>query len=87
MSIFRCTKCGMVENTALSQYWWNVMQEKKPALCSECDPEIGKWHGHFERVTPESEGYVEGPDGFLYSPHDKYLKRLQEEAQRKSRES
>lgn len=76
MSIFRCTKCGCIENTALSNYFWNVYEEKKPALCSECDPEIAKWHGEFPKATPESEGYVTGPDGFLYRPDDDYLKRL-----------
>lgn len=85
MSIFKCSKCGVVENTALSHYFWNVYQEKKPPLCSECDPEIGKWHGEFTRDTPESVGYVEGPDGFLYSPDDKYLFRLLAEKERKAK--
>lgn len=76
MSIFRCTKCGCVENTALSHYWSRVHMDGLEPLCSECNPEIAKWHGEFEKVTPESCGYVTGPDGFLYMPHDEYLKRL-----------
>ena len=44
MSLFKCEKCGCVENTALSTYWFS---EKK--LCSECDPRIGKWHGRFKK--------------------------------------
>jgi hypothetical protein len=87
MSIFRCTKCGVIDNTAVSGYWsWvhhypegatDVKEMvKRPPLCSECNPEIGKWHGRFPKMTPESEGLVEGPDGFLYHPDDKYLKEL-----------
>lgn len=83
MPIFRCSKCGCIENTALCHYWWEVHEEKKPPLCSECDPTIGKWHGAFEREKPEAHGYVEGPDGFLYTPDDKYLKRLLEEEAKK----
>lgn len=80
MPIFKCTKCGMVENTATSHYWWTVHQEKKPALCSVCDPEIGKWHEEFPRNTPEEIGVILGPDGFLYTPDDEYLARLIQEA-------
>lgn len=78
MPIFKCSKCGMLDNTAISGYWARQM-DSLPALCAECNPEIGKWHGEFERVTPESQGYVEGPDGFLYSPNDEYLARLRKE--------
>lgn len=86
MPIFRCSKCGMVDNTAISGYWCWVnhwpegatdasQMEKRPPLCSQCNPEIGQWHGRFPRFTPESEGYVEAPDGFLYKPDDEYLKK------------
>jgi hypothetical protein len=37
-----------------------------PPLCSECDPEIGKWHGDFGRQ--KADGYCIGEDGFLYHP-------------------
>ncbi len=47
MSAFRCEKCGCIENTAVCGYWWK--EENKPALCSECDPEFGKWHGFFPK--------------------------------------
>lgn len=57
MPLFKCEQCGCVENTALSNYWtrninWdstNAEPLKNPALCSECDPEIGKWHGQFPK--------------------------------------
>lgn len=97
MPIFKCSKCGAVDNTAISGYWSWVhyfpdgatdakQMVKRPPLCSECNPEIGKWHGEWEKKTPEDLGYVEGPDGFLYSPDDTYLKRLQEEAKVKTSE-
>ncbi len=44
MSLFVCSKCQSIENTALCSYW---MSEEK--LCSACDPEIKKWHDKFER--------------------------------------
>ena len=68
MSIFQCSKCGCVENTACCDYWWEVYHEKKPALCSECNPKIGRWHGRFEK-QPAS-GYWIGADGFLYDHED-----------------
>ena len=46
MSIFKCKKCGCAENTALCGY---NFRGDGPALCSECDPKIGKWHGHFTK--------------------------------------
>jgi len=42
MPLFKCEKCGCLENTALSSYWY---KEKK--LCSECGS--GKWHGCFKK--------------------------------------
>ena len=73
MSIFRCGKCGCIENTATSHYW----SQKYPVgdgevavpLCSECDPEIGKWHGRFPKEP--ADGYQIGEDGFLYPLGDK----------------
>lgn len=48
MPLFKCSACGCCENTALSNWAWRRMH-KQPPLCSECDPEIGKWHGEFEK--------------------------------------
>ncbi len=63
MSIFECSGCGCVENTALAPGWWDNNK-----LCSECNPEIGKWHGVFEKKS--AAGYFLGNDGFLYSKTD-----------------
>lgn len=46
MPLFECTKCGAVENTALCNFWLT-----RPAICSECDPEIGQWHGRFPKKS------------------------------------
>jgi hypothetical protein len=72
MSIFMCTECGCVENTACSNYWsrnLNDDKEDSKPLCSECDPLIGKWHGKFEKH--QADLMLVGEDGFLYSekPH------------------
>lgn len=66
MPLFKCSKCGCVENTAMCGYWWRG--ENQP-LCSECDPETGEWHGVFEKKP--AAGMLLGEDGFLYSqqPH------------------
>lgn len=75
MSIFRCSKCGYVDNTALTNHYKVLVNGADP-LCSECDPDLAKWHGRFKRMTPEELNVVEGPDGYLYDPKDKYLERL-----------
>lgn len=67
MSLFPCSQCGYVDNTALTNFWtrnapWNKPEGEpnRPALCSLCDPEIGKWHGRFDRVKydPKEHGEV-----------------------------
>jgi len=63
MPIFKCEGCGCVENTATSRYW--IRGKGGKALCSECDPKIGKWHGIFTKRSAKS--YMLGNDGFLYS--------------------
>lgn len=75
MPLFMCPACRNVENTALSNYWTRFIGtgakaergklEVPPPLCSACDPEIGAWHGEFERRS--AVGLVVGKDGFLYS--------------------
>lgn len=50
MSLFQCTECGCVENTACCHYWTLIGIDKKPPVCSACDPEIGKWHDRFKRM-------------------------------------
>lgn len=47
MSLFKCEKCSCVENTALCRYW--LRKEGEPKLCSECDSNMGKWHGRFPK--------------------------------------
>lgn len=64
MALFACRQCLSVENTALANYWWHVRVEGKPALCSACDPEIGAWHGQFERRS--AAGFLVDQDGHLW---------------------
>lgn len=71
MPLFECSTCGALENTALSNYWSDVMHDKKPALCSECDPEIGKWHGSFPKRNAKEAGFTIVDDsGFLHHPSE-----------------
>jgi len=53
MPLFRCRKCGIVENTALTLCSW--MQPENP-LCSYCCPKQKKWHGRFSRTQEMPEG-------------------------------
>ena len=66
MSIFECSQCGCIENTSLCDYWFTVQIMKKPPLCSECDPEIARWHGEFPKEKPAECGLITKEDGFLY---------------------
>lgn len=59
MGCFRCLKCGCIENTAVSNYW------SGSHLCSECDPQIGKWHGRFEKKS--AIGMMQSKSGLLYT--------------------
>lgn len=78
MPVFKCSQCGVMENTATSNYVMRTMIGKKPPLCSQCDPAIGRWHGRFERKKPKDKGLVIGPDGYVYHPEDPYYIALRE---------
>lgn len=60
MPLFVCSKCKVIENTALSGYWY---RGKKKPLCSQCDPKFGKWHNKFSRKKfNEKEWEIESGD-------------------------
>lgn len=80
MPLFICAKCGCVENTALSTYWFRKnltyadgleKYQDKP-LCSECGTADGdrmvhgKWHEQFprEKATERQKRNV-GTDGLI----------------------
>ena len=46
MSLYLCSECGVIENTALGAYYGNRIR-KEPVLCSLCGK--GEWHGRFPR--------------------------------------
>lgn len=50
MPLFNCSKCGVIENTALGAYW-NERRKGLPVLCSECV--TGTWHGRFGKSFGE----------------------------------
>ena len=60
MSLFVCQKCAVVENTALSHFW---LRGTGKALCSQCDPDIGKWHACFPRQSYDGIRSVAWVDG------------------------
>ena len=64
MPLFKCDKCGALENTALGNYWW-AKSEGQDVECSECD--TGVWHNQFPKETPEDAGYVLQSNGFYKS--------------------
>ena len=59
--LFQCERCGCVENTALTYFF-----EGKKRLCSECHPDIKRWHGRFDKHS--AVGLLLGSDGYLYTP-------------------
>jgi hypothetical protein len=62
MPLFPCSKCNCIEDTALSHYW-SARLRQTAAVCSACDPTIGKWHGEFPRES--AHGWVTDRSGFL----------------------
>jgi hypothetical protein len=68
MSLFACRLCISVENTATSNYW---LRGSTLALCSQCDPMIGTWHGKFPKRS--AAGMLVGSDGFLYTEPPKHI--------------
>lgn len=57
MPLYRCTKCGCVENTAIGYYYGRA-----EPVCTEC--ETGSWHDHFDKKS--SEGYFVDRSGYLW---------------------
>jgi hypothetical protein len=80
MPLFECSKCHCYENTALSNWAVRYLHAPKnaagvkvvqPPLCSECDPEIGKWHDEFPKIP--AAGMLRerhDPNQFLYHSRD-----------------
>lgn len=70
MPLFECSRCKIIENTALGYYWLELrdadLQGRPPSpLCSQC--KTGTWHGQFAREPAIGSEYCLGSDGFLYS--------------------
>ena len=61
MSLFVCSKCHTIDNTALCNFAV-FMTEGKPVLCSICDPKIGKWHRRFTADRLEESDYQLCPE-------------------------
>jgi hypothetical protein len=68
MSLFRCTRCDTIDNTALGGYHAQANGAAHAPLCSACDPEIGQWHGEFPRRVVTAE-WLTCPRGTLWLPH------------------
>lgn len=80
MPLFICAKCGCVENTALSTFWFRktlkysdgLEEYQDKMLCSECGMADGnrmvpgRWHGRFpkEKASEEQKRNV-GRDGLI----------------------
>jgi hypothetical protein len=55
MSLYVCSTCSAVDNTATGPYW----QTQPIPLCAECH--TGEWHGKFPRqqYQPETHGVMD----------------------------
>jgi hypothetical protein len=60
--LFSCSRCNCVEDTALCHYW-SARLRQNSAVCSACDPTIGRWHGEFPRQSDQ--GWISDRSGFL----------------------
>lgn len=49
MPLFECSQCHCIDNSALTNFWCSLLPENALPLCSECDPQIGEWHGRFKK--------------------------------------
>jgi len=57
MSIFVCSKCGAMDNTALAVAS-EEMVENSPLRCREC--KTGQWHDQFTKQTPTEHWCIGG---------------------------
>lgn len=71
MPLFECERCGVVDNTALSDFWdrqWDDLSQ----LCSLCGK--GEWHGEFPReLASEFKGRIEYPAREIWKAREKIL--------------
>ena len=68
MPLFECSEefCKALDNTSgTCTNYWERWRRQQPLLCSSCDPEIGKWHGQFEKQTVKEANHRKGKDGFF----------------------
>lgn len=65
MSLYECSKCHAVENTATGDYHGAKM-DGRPVQCSECA--TGKWHGAFPKRLVSETHYVTNARGLLEPP-------------------
>jgi hypothetical protein len=65
MPLFRCDKCGCVENTATGRFWSQKAYSEQ-VLCAECA--TGKWHNSFPKES--ADGLFVDENGFLYLPEE-----------------
>lgn len=55
MSLYLCSECGVIENTAVGGYHGNMVR-RVPVLCSLCN--TGEWHGLFPREQYDPEKHA-----------------------------
>lgn len=61
MSLYACALCDTIDNTALTNFHEQAWKHL-PVLCSVCDPEIGCWHGQFQKRRYTEADYQLCPD-------------------------
>lgn len=69
--LFRCEVCNCIEDTRLCRYWllrYSIRNPRPKIVCSLCDPQIGEWHGKFDRVEV-TDLLQTDVDGFLVLDH------------------
>ena len=66
MPLFRCDKCGCVDNSACAPSYWTSRLNEKPPICTEC--ETGEWHEIFPKK--QATGMLVDQEGHLWGKSD-----------------
>ena len=62
MSLFVCSECRAIDNTAVADFWrQSRVNEPDVRRCSEC--QTGEWHGRFPKRTYDGTQIVQWVDG------------------------
>jgi hypothetical protein len=66
MPLFECSRCAMVDNTAMENNFWESQRDNSSPLCTTCYGP-GHWHGKFPRLTVRESNAMPGAKPVEYT--------------------